>query len=58
MSKEKVTLSKLQFFKFKKFVSRSAFGELQLTHVSLNFQASCCNLKIRGLETSVSVAFS
>ena len=47
-SLEKLTFSKLWFFKFEKFDPRSVFGELQLTQISLNFQTSCCNLKIRG----------
>ena len=37
---QKVTIekfSKLRFSAFKKFVTRSVFGELQLTHISLNF---------------------
>ena len=33
--------SKLRFSQFKKFVSRSALGELQLMQISLNFQTSC-----------------
>ena len=37
---------KLRFSKFKKFVSRSVFGELQLTQISLNYKTPCCNLKI------------
>ena len=41
----KVTFLKLRFSKFKKFVSTSVFGELQLTQTSLNFQTSCCNLR-------------
>ena len=44
-----LTFSKFQFSKFKKFVSRSVFGELQVTQISLNFKTSCYNLKIRGL---------
>ena len=40
-------LSKLRFFKFKKLVTRSVFGELQLTQMPLNFKTSCCNLKIK-----------
>ena len=50
----KVTIemfSKLRFSGFKKFVTRSAFGELQLTHISLNFKTSRCNVS---LQTSVS----
>ena len=34
---EKPTFSKLRFSKFKKFISRSVSGELQLTQISLNF---------------------
>ena len=45
------TFSKLRFSGFKKFVTRSVFGELQLTQISLNFEASCCNLKVRVLGT-------
>ena len=41
--------SKLRFSNFKKFVTRSVFGELRLTQISFNFQTSCCNVKIRGL---------
>ena len=39
----KITIKKKNL-KFKKLVSRSAFGELQLTQISLNFKTSCCNL--------------
>ena len=49
--------SKLQFSGFKKFVTRSDFGELQLTQISLNFKTSWCNLKIRGLGAKPYVAF-
>ena len=42
---------------FKKFVSRSVFGELQLMQISLNLQTSCYNLKIRGLGAKLCVAF-
>ena len=48
---------KLRFSLFKKFVSRSVFGELQLTKISLNFKSSCCNLKIRGLRAKALMAF-
>lgn len=48
---------KLQFTKFKKFVSRSAFTELQLTQISFNFQTSYWNIKIRGLGTKLYVNF-
>ena len=37
--------SKLPFSGFKKFVTRSSFGKLQLMHISLNFKTTCCNLK-------------
>ena len=37
------------FLSLKIFVSKSAFGEHQLTQISLNFKISCCNLKIRDL---------
>ena len=45
------TFSKLPFFRFKTFVTRSVFGELQLTQITLNFKTSCSNLKIRGIKT-------
>ena len=35
--------SKLQFSGFKKLVTRSVFGKLQLTQISLNFKTSCSN---------------
>ena len=41
--------SKLQFSKFKIFVSKSVFSKLQLTQISLNFKTSSCKLKITGL---------
>ena len=41
----------------KKFVTRSVFGELQLTQISLNFKTFYCNLKIRGLGVKLCVAF-
>ena len=50
---KKVTYSKLRCSKFKKFVFRVVFGELQLTQVSLNFQTSCYNLKTRGRSKTV-----
>ena len=56
----KVTIEafpKLRFSGFKIFVVRSVFGELQLTQISLNFKTSRCNLKIRGLEAKLRVAF-
>ena len=51
------TFSKLRFSEFKKFVTRSVFGELQLIQISLNFKTSCCNLKIIGLGAKLCVAF-
>ena len=57
----KVTIEKnlrsLQFSKFKKFVSRSVFGEIHLRQISLNLKMSCWNLKIRGLGAKLYVAF-
>ena len=50
---ERLTFLKLRFFKFKNFVSRSVFGELQPTQISSNFITSCCNLKIRGLRAKL-----
>ena len=52
-----MTNSKLWFPKFKKFVSKSVFGELQLTQIWLNFQTSYSNLNIRGLGAKLYVAF-
>ena len=49
------TLSKLRF-SFKKFVTISVIGELQLTQISLNFKTSYCNLKTRGISTKLCVA--
>ena len=46
---KKLTFSKLQFSKFKKFGNSSVFWELQLMQISLNFKTSCYNLKVRGL---------
>ena len=51
------TFSKLWFSGSKKFITRSIFGELQLTQMSLNFITSCCNLKIRGLGAKRCVDF-
>ena len=47
------TFSKLRFTGFKKFVTMSVFGELQLMEISLNFKTSCCNLKIRSWNKTV-----
>ena len=52
-----LTFSRFRFYVFKKFVSRSVFGEPQLTQISLNFKTSCCNLKIRGLGAKLCLAF-
>ena len=49
--------SKRRFSKFKKFVSRSVFGDFQLTQISLNFQNFYCNLKVRGLGVKLYVGF-
>ena len=47
----------IDFLRLKKFVSKSVFGELKLTQIPLNFQTSCCNLKITGLGAKLGVAF-
>ena len=54
---EKPDVLKIRFSTFKKLVTRSVFGELQLMQISLNFKTSCCNLKIRDLEAKLCVAF-
>ena len=41
----KVTYSNFRFYKFKKFIYRSVFRELQLTQISLNFQNFLLQLK-------------
>ena len=51
-----MTYWKLWLSKFKKFVSRSDFEDLQLPHISLNSQTSCCNIKIRGPGAKLYVA--
>ena len=48
---------KVRWSKFKDFITRIIFGELQLTQISLNFKTSCCNLKIRGLGEKLCMAF-
>ena len=55
--REKLAISKLFFSKFKKFVSSSVFGELQLTQISSNSKTSFCNLKIRGLAAKLYLVF-
>ena len=49
--------SKLQFSRFKNVISRPVFRELQLMEIWLNFQNSCCTLKIRGLWAKLCMAF-
>ena len=59
----KVTIDKkwctqnFDFKSFKKFVSRSVLGELQLMQISLNFQTFCCSLKIRDFGAKLCVPF-
>ena len=56
----KVTIykfSKLRFSLFKKFCHQVSFGELQLTHISLNFTTTSYKLKIRSLGAKLCVAF-
>ena len=60
----KVTMRKTEVLKNFDFVSlnnlsrpRLVFRELQLPQISLNFETSCWNLKIRGLEEKHCVAF-
>ena len=48
--------SKLRFPKFKKIVTRSVFGELQLKQISLSFK-TCCKLKMVVLGAKLCVAF-
>ena len=48
-------LTKLRSSKFKKFASRSVFGEL--TQISWNLKTSCCNLKLGCLGAKQCVAF-
>ena len=48
---------KFRISKCNKFVTRSSFGQLQLTQVSLNFKNPCCNIKIRGLGAKMCVRF-
>ena len=53
---KKTDVLKPRFSQFKKFVSRSVFGELQVTQISFNFKNSC-KFKIRGLDAKLDVAF-
>ena len=48
---EKTDVLKVRFTNFKKFATRSVFGELQLTQILLNFKTSCCNVKIIDSKT-------
>ena len=48
---------KTSIFYVWKVCLQQRFGELQLTQISLNFNTSCCNLKIRGLGATLCVAF-
>ena len=57
VTKKNCRSENIDFPSLKKIVTRSVFGELQLTRISLNFKTSCCNLKIRGLEADLSVIF-
>ena len=52
----KVTIETSIFWVLKSATS-SVFGELRLTQILLNFQISCCNLKICGLGAKLFVAF-
>ena len=50
------TFSKLRFSGFKRFVTRSVFGELQLTQIWVNSK-TCFNLKITDLGAKPCVVF-
>ena len=57
----KVTIerfSKLRFSGFKKFVTRSVFGELQLTQISLNFKNFLLQLKNQRSLSKIVCGFS
>ena len=54
---KKANVSKLWIPNFKKFVSRSGFGEFQLTQITKDFKTSCWNLKIEGLGKNSYDAF-
>ena len=54
--KEKLTVSKLRFYKFKKLLPWLISDGLYLKQIPLNFK-TCCNLKMRGLVAKSSVAF-
>ena len=45
------------FSKLKKIVTRSVYGELQLTQIPLNFKILVCNLKNKGLGATLCVNF-
>ena len=50
--------SKLRFSGLKYLSAGQFWRAPQLTQISLNFKISCCNLKIRRLETKLCLAFS
>ena len=54
---ENLAFSKLRIFGFKKFLTQSVSGELQLMQIYLNFKTSCCNLKIKGLRAKLCIVF-
>ena len=56
-SKVTIEEKKLAFSKLWKICHHVSFGKLQLTKISLNLNTSRCNLKIRGLEAKLCVAF-
>ena len=52
------TFSKLRFSGIKKLITRSVFGDPQLTQISLlNFKTSCWNLDVTHLGAELCVAF-
>ena len=53
----KTEVLKTSIFEVTKFVSSLLFGELQLKHISLNFKASCRNLKIKCVGAKAFVVF-
>ena len=50
------TFSKIQISGLKRG-AQASFGELRLTHISLNLKTFCCNLSIRCLGAKRCVAF-
>ena len=57
LKNKKIKKRSKQVIKVTEFVTRSVFGDLQPMQISLNFQTSCCNLKISGLRAKLWVAF-